>query len=278
MSLLSLTLLSAALAAPLDCASLATSVAAAPDLAGRGAVIGAAVGSVAGDPDASAALGRMLSALPQTEGQSADSARALLFGACVGALPAPAPVATPAPAGPNIELMRQYERDHLLRGNLQSVGATTTVVPVGSATYATTNLYTVNTWTVYDGGGQPFTALTFSDRVGDRGTQGQVQSKIKGFRTAGWLASAAGVVLTGVGLNALSQDGGAGQGVGALLAGSAGIGVGVGLLVSVPAIKAAPVSRYYSPTQADTYIDAYNAELRKKLRLTAQDTADIDLR
>lgn len=278
MALLFLTLLSAALAAPLDCAALATSVSAAPDLAGRGAVIGAAVGSVAGDADASAALGRMLSALPQTEGQSSDSARALLFGACVGALPAPVAAPAPAPPAPNVELLRQYERDHLLRGNLQQVGATTTVVPVGNMTYATTNLYTVNTWTVYDGGGQPFTALTFADKVADRGTRGRVQSKINGFRAAGWLTTAAGVVLTGVGFKALSHDVDAGQGAGALIAGSAGFGAGVGLLLTVPAIKAAPVSRYYSPTQADTYIDAYNAELRKKLRLTPTDTADIDLR
>lgn len=280
MVVLLLSLLSSALAGPLDCAKLANDVAEAPDMDGRSARLGAAVGPAIGDAEAGAALGRMMAALPQTQGQSADSARAILFGACVGATAAPTPPPTPPPAppppAPNLSQLREYERQHLQRGNLQSVGAVTTVAPMGTTSIATTSLYTVNTWTVYDGGGQPFTALTFAQKVGDYSGKARIESRIKGFRTGGLIATAAGVVLSGVGINKLANDQGGGPV--ALIAGSAGLGVGIGLLFSVPGLKAAPVAKEYTTTQADTYIDAYNAQLRQSLKLTPQDTAAIDLR
>ena len=280
MTFLLLALLRAALAAPLDCAALANDVAAAPDSAGRSAVIGAAVGVAAGDAQSSAALGRMLSALPQAEGQSTDSARAILFGACVGAVTAPPQPAPPPPAPPappsKLPQLREYERQHLERGSLQSVGAYTTVAPAGNASIATTNLYTVNTWTVYDGGGQPLTALMFADQVGDYAGRARVEQKVKAFRTGGVVSTLAGAVLAAVGYKALVNDQSGGPV--AFVAGAAGLGTGLGLLISVPMVKAAPVARHYTAPQADTLVEAYNSKLRQELKLTPEDTASIDLR
>lgn len=211
-----------------------------------------------------------------------------------GPPPTPAPVAAPPPApaeaaavaAPVVEplparapaspqQLRDYKRQHLARGTLTQTG--TTMMPGGTAGVSYPVVYSTTGWTVYDGGGTPLSPADFALRVGDTSTRRRQQELRKSGVTGLLFGSGAALLGTAMVVRALSQDDDPGNAAAApgyalLIGGAAGAtwgGVRLGRSASVAAL--------YTPTQADSWIDRYNASLREKLDLTEEDVVQIDL-
>lgn len=295
-------LMSAAFAAaPLDCAGLAVELAAIDKPVARVSRVAALASEHGSDPVASGALGRVLLALqdPATVADSPDVLRARLLAACaIEEVPRPVSVdpevrmgsaleatTNPPPearTGPTPETLRAYERRHLSRGTVNrsgvtyasSIGSTvgTTYVPVA---------YSYTSWTVYDGGGRPLGIQDFIAQVGDEAGSVRLERKVADLRNLGIGLTVGGALIGLVGGIALANKDDDDI-VLRVLTGTGSLGLvssGIALTIVAPTRrKTTPIPSIYSVDEVDRLIERHNDGLRSELKLTEEDTREIDLR
>jgi hypothetical protein len=167
--------------------------------------------------------------------------------------------------------LRKYKSQRLIRDRLQyAVGY---VGGSGGNVHGSVN--TVTTWTVYDGGGAPYNPRSFAAAVGDGAMRARLEQRKQSVVTASVGFGALAVGGLAYALHDTSRPDG-GNGMAAMVVSGVGI---TGLLTVVlnEGVKQRSVSGFYTPPEADRWIDAYNARLRDSLGLTSEDTRELDL-
>jgi hypothetical protein len=245
----------------------------APDAALRHSAVEAA--NAGGDPPVSGAPAASIAVNP----------------AAVNPPPAnPTPLENPLPptdAPPHVALpatLQEYRNRHLTRGTLTATSLS--VTSIGRMTTASST--TLVAWTVYDGGGAPFTTRSFASHVGDHAVLQRLDLERARSRriTIGCGVAAAMSIpfqiyylhIASIAPIAAPQSDAAFAGwvtAFGLLATSGTVAITVPLYVQR---HQQFVHNYYSPATADRWITTYNAGLRTELGLDDADTADIDQR
>jgi hypothetical protein len=273
-----------------------------PDAASRRNRLTEEIANQAADPDRVARLGQALAVLANLEkaGRSDPSVlRAFLRGALAddpavrvqavsasgtggdppgwgNAAPttAPAQVASAPPSQPVATMLgsekqlglRRYKAERLVRGSLTDVrGSFSSTNGNGSGT-----ITTVHTWTVYDGGGQPFSTRGFAERVGDGVTLDRLERRT----TAVGAATAIGGVVAIVGM--ASYLGNDEKPMAPAVISLAGFAVAV----AAPTFEVRRrqfVSGFYTTYEADALTRRYNDKLRERLGLSEEDVRGMDL-
>ena len=140
------------------------------------------------------------------------------------------------------------------------------------------------TWGIRDGGGAPYSAFTFAERIGDQGTldlmrKRRIAGTIIGF---GFLGAGAGMFAGGMAVLA-REIGASGDNDGAIVGGTVLFTTGFVFMLMAPGPRASAVGRqsymahYYTPEQADELIREHNEALGEELGLSREDVIQLDL-
>lgn len=277
------------------------------DLAARQARLTEALLASAADPDGAARVAsatRVVLALAETERSDRSVVRAFLVAALgddpavraqaveqataggdppgMVALPMPLAVPVVAPAPPpesDPVALRAYAKDRLFRDRLDM--SYTDVYIAQGAAWA--NDIHVNTWGVYDGGGNLYGARGFAQKVGDgAGLVGlhRRRHKVLGGSWAsiagGAAVSTTGFVLMSTSARSPNFEGRLYGGATAAIVGSIPLAVGLAFLQKELRFGDL-VSRRYDEDATDAWIERYNRALQLKLGLSDADALDIDL-
>jgi hypothetical protein len=265
------------------------------------ATVASASNAASAPPSASIAAGSPAAVVTQVAPSSVATAPA------AAAAPVGVPGSPPIPADP--AKLREYKQKHLVRGSLQFTtgdGGSFVRGANGGGWYSATPVTTTVTWGVNDGGGAPLRADAFARTVADSATLGKLSQETRASRAASlWLGVGGGVVaLVGIGVMAgqepepenpgygsprydayqVEKDAVQGRNQGRTLGGlvvltAGGVGIAEAFLVPLATERRHQlIHRFYSPTEADRWIEGYNARLRDSLGLSEADVQGIDLR
>jgi hypothetical protein len=169
--------------------------------------------------------------------------------------------------------LRLYETAHLVRHQyyFRNLGARATLVP-GQTSYG---------WAIFDGGGGLVRVPAFAVLVKDQAMVDNLDARMQATWIHGAITAGIGVVAIGVAQFVATSD----QWilgpndiavVNAMKTGGIGLmAVGATLPLTMHYRRNRP-AKFYSASDADKAIEAYNAELRTSLSLTAAQTAVID--
>jgi len=171
-----------------------------------------------------------------------------------------------------LSAMREYRSRRLVRdalsitsGNAQSVS-------------------TVVTWGIKDGGGAPYSALTFAMRVGDQPTLDLMKKRRVGATATGFVFLGAGAAMFVGGLVVFKKlDEEVLWGDEPLIAGTIVFSTGIVFMCMAPGpllaerIRQSYLANFYAPERADELIREYNEALGEELGLSREDVLQLDV-
>jgi hypothetical protein len=195
--------------------------------------------------------------------------------------PSDADPVTAVQSGARLTALKQYQLRHMVRAPLGMVSSG--FVPIFAGTTMVSGVpYTASlqTWTVYDGGGATFKAGAFAERVQDTATLERF-AKVRHTRLVMGIAlSAVGAaVATGsaVAIANTPRYWSQGSYTPLLCFGAGLVTLEMGVLLPLRRPERQMISKAYEPEEADRWVASYNGALRGELGLTELDTAAIDL-
>ncbi len=183
--------------------------------------------------------------------------------------------------------LREYKRQHLeRRGYSETVSEV--FVMGGTAMAGTTSR---QAWGVFDGRGGQYNVPRFAQLVGDEETQLRLRRRWRNWWLVGGGALAGTVPATWYAINQvklaeeLFDQGRRFEAASdaAMIRGMGGVLAGMTCLLVATAAFSAPfggrkrIKAYYSPEEADHWVDDYNQALRSELGLSERDVLSIDL-
>lgn len=207
------------------------------------------------------------SAATTQAGNSMSAPASIQSGAMLPTSPEPSAGVSPD----KLEMLKRYKAQRLVRDKLNF-----TMMSGGGKSPVT---YTsVATWTVYDGGGAPYSARGFGEKVGDDALLVRMEDEFKGAIMGGVGLGLGGVLLAVLSKNALdnSQDG---ESLYPILGFTLGL-TAAGCSIAPPMYiyrRQQFVANYYSTDDVDTRIRAYNQKLAEGLNLSPSDVSGLDL-
>ncbi|MEL6346338.1 MAG: hypothetical protein AAFV53_24720 [Myxococcota bacterium] len=270
-------------AEPLPVDALVESISTAPTARQREALFSEALARYADDANAVAQLSNGLATMRALDAaQRTDPSLLRLF--LMAAMSSDAPLRTQAITAATIggdpplsapqpitdpRAQERYDRQRLRRDRLTVTSGYYSIYGGSISTY--------DTWSVYDGGGKPYTVREFAETVGDQRMIRRLKGKTR--RAVLTTAAGTGAMILGFGIafseysnadntNGIEEDDlDSGRFLTWSLIGTAGMGTAM-IAGIVPPIRRRYVSLFYEAHEADQLIDSYNERLRQDLGVT----------